>query len=151
MKIIETIKNLGSIADAYGYAGDITNEKAYRDMAKSIDDLLNLPSTNKSDMKSTRGPWKASLSPENQLFKKDRIEVVAASIYDEKGIIGEVWTRNNYEETQANARLIATAPDLLEACWEAYQLLFDEYGNSEHPGVMNILTQAIVKAERRSE
>lgn len=53
----------------------------------------------------------------------------------------------NFEESEANARLIAAAPDLLEACKNAIAYL-QEYNCQR---IKNCLRQAIAKAEGREE
>jgi hypothetical protein len=53
------------------------------------------------------------------------------------------------EDAQANARVIAAAPDLLEACIEALSL-FDNYPACwEAIGTYEVLSNAIAKAKAR--
>lgn len=62
--------------------------------------------------KFTPGPWKVSLTDDTVVMDKDANAVAVA--------VGDYDT--HYEVTEANARLIAAAPDL----YEALQMLHDE-------------------------
>ena len=56
-------------------------------------------------------------------------------------------TREARDEAEANARLIAAAPDLLAACNFAYQALTDRHGAVEDDEAIEALTTAIAKAQ----
>ena len=81
--------------------------------------------------KHTPGKWEVG----EKCYDGIRIEV------DKKCSVANVWGENN----EANARLIAAAPDLLEACKKAYKTL---HGNPNIPAQLCVgLKQAIAKAE----
>lgn len=60
-----------------------------------------------SDVKHTPGPWKV----EGSIYKHMHSEIVSAMPGAERGI-SQVWKHDN---AMADARLMAAAPDLLEA------------------------------------
>ena len=64
--------------------------------------------------KHTPGPW----------YKSDKTDdMIQITKPDEEGIIAEVWSyhhKDRVDETEANASLIAAAPDLLEALEKIY-------------------------------
>ena len=99
-------------------------------------------------MKHTKGPWKVI---ESKLVEKlSIIEIDGDLIFAELSSGDSVPT----EEHKANARLIAAAPDLLEACKAAkthYAMICEVLcANNPPPGglpILEQLKQAIAKAE----
>jgi hypothetical protein len=91
-------------------------------------------------MKHTPAPWHLSDA------RSTKVNLIDNS---KKQAIGEiVWvdTRN-----PADAKLIAAAPDLLEACIEALNL-FDNYPDCyEAIGTLELLQSAIAKATRKQQ
>lgn len=89
-------------------------------------------------MKHTPGPWKHF---DNYVITHDGEEQIC--------VCGEDWTANN---VQANTKLIAAAPDLLEACQNIYDNmcdrdeLNDEEGNEYNE--VRIIREAIQKANK---
>jgi len=65
-------------------------------------------------MKHTPGPWKLDLQ-ETYEWPTEEIEIMDN---DGDGFIAKVYAHTNIETQKANARLIAAAPDLLEALKE---------------------------------
>ena len=53
------------------------------------------------------------------------------------------------EQRDANHRLIAAAPDLLDAAWLALEVLTEHHGLSDESPVVVSLRAAIAKAEGR--
>lgn len=113
--------------------------------------------------KHTPGPWHVRYRQKRSDFDGGMPEIVG----DENGlpVIADIrWNGENEEYGQANARLIAAAPELLEACKRAYAELDDRYdvdrpvGESpkEYPfggagELMRILRVAIAKAEGETQ
>lgn len=64
-----------------------------------------------------------------------------ALCYNEKGKYPELYPSR--EEAEANAKLIAMAPELLQLCFEAYQFLFD---TRQETDLCNRLCRATQKA-----
>jgi len=87
-------------------------------------------------MKHTLGPWTT----------KDRIVYKDNKRICECGVIFEGNWKPRFEEQEANARLIAAAPDLLEACKKVFK-----YTCGRNDGTSKRLRicveQAIAKAE----
>ena len=82
--------------------------------------------------KHTSGPWKlekSSMGRTSRIISQDDL------------VIAECWN----SEQEANARLIASAPELLEACKEALKE-FNEMGYTPNYAD-NMLREAIAKAE----
>ena len=98
------------------------------------------------ETKHTPGPWII-----------DRDSVVASNTPDDSGdIICEAPERfeNSMRRWQANARLIAAAPELLAACSRAFNLIKESGFSSglieeEFDGTLNQLDAAIAKVEGR--
>jgi hypothetical protein len=99
--------------------------------------------------KHTPGPWNISaVKMEECRFRGPYIDVQA------KGMVSNVQPAivagRTEEETIANARLIASAPDLLEALKQAVKIMEAE---KEACGIysanMTLMVQAIAKAEGR--
>lgn len=65
-----------------------------------------------SAAKHTRGPWRVSFTDETLVLAADQV-LVATTLQDEDDYA------NNCDRRAADARLIAAAPDLLEAAKEA--------------------------------
>ena len=97
--------------------------------------------TMSSTTKHTPGPWSTAIVVRD-----------FASVIDEKHgqYIADVYDRSDDDgngETEANARLIAAAPDLLEAAKDVCSLLFSlENVDNEHPAY-KALKEAIKKAQ----
>jgi len=110
-------------------------------------------------MKHTKGPWKyeriecRSFTIGNKQEKGMLWKIVAPEAYDNKcREIGILYYKPMFEEAQANASLIAAAPDLLEACKIASSLLPGPQTHNYHKGPtlnddLNRIKQAIAKAE----
>lgn len=100
--------------------------------------------------KHTPGPWTFKLH--------DGWNSLTYAIYQDKGkesgycVAEKKWSSINniqMEELKANARLIAAAPELLEACKDAIEFIKDGYVETfpEVKQLLNKLEQAIAKAE----
>lgn len=92
--------------------------------------------------KHTPGPWEvmfAGSSKAGQPFKIDEAYVYAPNTQDDTAICADIIDPVTQEISEANARLIAAAPDLLEAC----QLALD----SDDKAVRRFLRAAIAKAK----
>ena len=90
-----------------------------------------------SDAKHTPGPWSTSEWPSRE---KDYIRIFAGTTY-----VGSVGNSDDpFERTEANARLIKAAPDLLAACEAVISA-----GESENlpTTVYDAVEAAIAKAE----
>lgn len=87
--------------------------------------------------KHTPGPWIAGSTGRNIWGDDNRVLVATVDIPSPH--------IKTFEEQEANARLIASAPDLFEACKHALGLLAT-YAKEE-TGTLNELKQAIAKAE----
>ena len=72
-------------------------------------------------MKFTRGPWRV----EEDTFGKNNAPGfnIKGSNSEGVNVIAFMWSRDAEEEQAANARLIASAPELLEALEDAQQAL----------------------------
>ncbi len=91
-------------------------------------------------MKHTPGPWETDPEFNNEcILGNDKILVADCTILHIK--------RSN-EMIRANARLIASAPDLLETCKEARAFL---EGLDMKWAIWSDLNQAIAKAEEEEE
>uniref|UniRef100_A0A6M3LRI8 Uncharacterized protein n=1 Tax=viral metagenome TaxID=1070528 RepID=A0A6M3LRI8_9ZZZZ len=86
--------------------------------------------------KHTPGKWEVEVIGVHQFIVKNN-----------KTIAKTPWDISNQEENEANARLIASAPELLEACKEAFTYLdkphTSKFGNVE---IIDLLNKAITKA-----
>ena len=108
-------------------------------------------------MTHTPGPWYV----EGESYNVGEAEVIVSGIPNGGGRI-VAWTANSYEadsdnetttaEDRANARLIAAAPDLLEACEVANRFFEqnDDFTDGEYPipGFILDMRIAIKKARR---
>lgn len=98
--------------------------------------------------KITQGIWKADMNP----FYAKGTDVRFAIVSDEYASDISVAYGRSIEESEANAKLIAAAPDLLNACIAALELsdkdLEEKYeGRSEEcQAVYDIVKAAIKKA-----
>ena len=80
-------------------------------------------------MKHTPGPWKVR-EPDHFV---DGLAHMVVSEHPQEGYwhIAEIGTHNGRKESEANARLIAAAPEMLEALKEAQVCIFMAEGSSE--------------------
>lgn len=113
---------------------------------------MNTCGTTKTETaKHTPGPWKADFLDEDNGWildkKSNYIAEIVTSDEENKFI-------KNPDEREANARLIASAPELLEALKAAQKILHplvmkmkvkDHF--SEHNVLANVIVKAIAKAE----
>lgn len=90
----------------------------------------------------TPGPWDAEVPPSCMLCTRDIRSDDGKTI----ALIGYRDYANDVSEDVANARLIAAAPDLLEAACRALDLLENLGVDSGVPGAANMLRDAIAKA-----
>lgn len=106
--------------------------------------------------KHTPGPWVVERQQVNQMGTAigEPIAVVGGPATGEKVgfVVGRTcdYGPHGDEQTAANARLIAAAPDLLEACKDALGAMVAEYGSNPPPFVsatFDNLRAAIAKAE----
>jgi len=89
-------------------------------------------------MKHTPGPWRVEKSGYTQ---------IACLVYaGDYPVLNTAVPPSSKEEWESNAKLIAAAPDLLEACKKAL-IHFDHLGLVGTNGIMEDLRQAIKKAE----
>lgn len=92
-------------------------------------------------MKFTQGPWKVSDS-----YKSYQIPIIAADNYPCGTANGET-----YEEANANAALIAAAPDLLDALEQSLMALIGyQHQNEITKAAQNSARAAIAKARGES-
>lgn len=105
--------------------------------------------------KYTKGPWeiKEVKTSCGRAFKIDKIGSnceygLVACIYDDNTTLNE----KSHKELEANAQLIASAPDLLESCKIMTSLCRIKYGNLDKKIYKEILKaeQAIAKAENHT-
>jgi hypothetical protein len=100
----------------------------------------------------TPGPWKALPSE----LDNDGFVVQTIQSDETKGLIGEIYGGTVLSEPAANARLIAAAPELLEACKAIAGLNSWDLGLPPDPtlpakgaGALAKVRAAIAKAEGR--
>ena len=89
----------------------------------------------------TPGPWRISKLTETAVEDGDGRGICSTGGYQQN-----FDTERVYQENRANARLIAAAPDLLDACKRASEIL----RGRGYPGwgvAKDILNEAIAKAE----
>lgn len=92
-------------------------------------------------MSYTKGEWKKCLSSEWTTGIADKNNIIIAETFR--------WKDRPRDEMEANARLIASAPDLLEACKASLAYVNDDYEGSIDD-LIYVLQQAINKAERKA-
>lgn len=98
----------------------------------------------------TPGPWRAALTddkgPREGEFELACLEhhIFGTNIYAP----GEYYS-DNLAEHEANARLIAAAPDLLDALKVILELASDVLSNPKYDGIVSDARYAIAKAEGR--
>lgn len=101
----------------------------------------------------TPGPW--ALVPRSECYGRQPEPGVEWVVSDGRlgwVCVGPGWDDEYRDESYANARLIAAAPELLAACVDALALLRtvpDEFAMPDHP-VFGALRDAIAKAEGRA-
>ena len=89
--------------------------------------------------KHTPGPWRVVNKP-----RLSSLEVYAGDT-----AICELWRRADRAAEHATAQLIAAAPDLLNACWQALtHIESDECTHGRPFAAGNVLRAAIAKAEQ---
>jgi hypothetical protein len=71
----------------------------------------------------TPGPWKSSGQTGTGNFDSRNQGALAIGVHSEEWIVADVWDEFGEGEGHANARLIAAAPDLLEALIDAREQL----------------------------
>ena len=91
--------------------------------------------------KHTPGPWRVVNKP-----RLSSLEVYAGDT-----AVCELWRRADRAAEHATAQLIAAAPDLLEACWQALtHIESDECTHGRPFAAGNVLRAAVAKAEGRA-
>ena len=96
-------------------------------------------------MAHTPGPWRrSSLAPLYIISKDEANPICSIGEYRSNGDIDSV-----FENAEANARLIAASPKLLEACKAAYLRLLQQKSVVEDVDLLNSLETAIAKAEEK--
>lgn len=99
----------------------------------------------KNQTKHTASPW-VRQSEQNQ---DNSVSQVIYGGKDGLDVVTRVLSFGG-ESSIENAKLIAAAPELLEACKEAIQWIGDELsGREDETGILFQLQQAIAKAEGR--
>lgn len=93
--------------------------------------------------KHTKGPWHVN-SRDDTVRSKDSIRIADIDV-----INGE-WG-DNCPESQANARLIAAAPELLQACKAALVTMADDDLYERCRETFKTVESAIAKAEGKEE
>jgi hypothetical protein len=99
------------------------------------------------NVKHTPGPWKVETKKSEWECNrgipiyKNFVQIARVILFDSKTVCPE--------ESQANARLIAAAPELLEACKEALEH-FDKYTKGIVIDAKDSLRMAIAKAEGKN-
>ena len=102
-----------------------------------------------ADSKYTPGPWRIGEYLIGQHAWEDRPDYDRA-IYGHDQVkiaVMEQWYKDG-GESEANARLIAAAPELLEACQAAFRLLNDPDADEfQAVAVTNALAAVLVRAQ----
>ena len=90
----------------------------------------------------TPGPWEFLPGQDNQSFHPE--DPIAGSVYSSLADlhVARVWSDVSVGDAEANARLIAAAPDLLTAC----EVALNDRMFKDWPDVATMLQNAIKKA-----
>ncbi len=93
----------------------------------------------------TPKPWKVYSDGTHTFVASSSGRVIAVDLYDEN-------TDTPIDEVDANARLIAAAPELLDAAETAVEIIRDSYGQNEVDipcdcQAVNVLERAIKQAK----
>lgn len=91
------------------------------------------------EMSYTKGKWKITE------IHKGTATLSKECIKDVELPIATIEFHRSFEMNEANARLIASAPELLEACKAISKA---KYGGDEYIEAMTLIDKAIVKAEK---
>jgi hypothetical protein len=99
------------------------------------------------DVKHTPGPWRVHVEPgSGPSWSSDSVFVCGAGSWPEEQI-SRVNVQDGLGEREANARLIAASPDLLEALESIFALGSDgEHSGDRHARCRDIARAAIAKA-----
>lgn len=106
-------------------------------------------------MKHTKGEWNAVYLSPKEIGKRQHIDILVYGQSDKRNgkgtlIVASIKTQPiwnyNHEEAEANAKLIAAAPDLLSACKEALRMYEEIQPTGGWQGVKDELMIAIKKA-----
>ena len=103
-------------------------------------------------MKHTPGPWEIEQFNEDYVKKEGRLSIKKIAIfclgYQVATVIGEDW-----ETRKANARLIASAPELLEACKYVLEMCNGHHDDIDifKDGIKGCVERAIAKAEGKED
>lgn len=97
----------------------------------------------------TEGPWYVGCQNDGQFIinrppRASGTDVVWEGRKDVE-VVGKVYDQDDFEETSANARLMAAAPTLYKAAKLALQRL---KGKDLEPGLRHALEHAIMKADK---
>ena len=106
-------------------------------------------------MKHTPGPWEIADAGGYEGFKYQLEEYFVRRPEDDVAIASEVLDPDTCKPSEANARLIAAAPDLLAACQEflAAERIADEFGIDDNRTIealvdtSNLARNAIAKTK----
>ena len=102
-------------------------------------------------MNYTKGEWTIQELPHDFDFRSGKAYAIRDNRNCCLATVGDVDAIFDGEESQANARLIAAAPDMYEALRIAIRALQDNDIDESMAGEFEILTDAISKAEGRIE
>lgn len=98
-------------------------------------------------MNYTKGPWEKVITAR---FGPDDFEGLNIESPNENTVICELAGGLPLIEIESNAHLIASAPDLLEACKTTRNHIFNGHSSPHTTNqILNILNKAIAKAEGR--
>ncbi len=106
----------------------------------------------------TLGPWTYECTNAGEIGSKDKVRVegpdghiaIACRVKrTEKNTFGNVGIPRGLPEVKANARLIAAAPDLLQALKGIIELGKRDTSNPKYDGYFLAAVEAIAKAEGR--
>ena len=96
--------------------------------------------------KHTPGPWEMKFDIDNTVYVESKTTLIADNLLNESDILD--LSIEEIQEYKANAKLIAAAPDLLEACQELIAELDNRESQYGYPdtGGMILARMAIKKA-----